>query len=172
MANVLCGKPGLHSLDASTADTLSKGLADRLGQDLPGYELDRLVLQTLGYSLRPPTTLDPRVEAALSALSDPDLCSTERPIARIASLVELSPSRLRYLFQTQVGVSLQRYLGWQRLMAALRVSAMGNSLTEAAHAAGFADSAHLSRVYRSTFGLKPSQVFGNSRFVQVKLHPE
>ncbi|RIH93508.1 AraC family transcriptional regulator [Meiothermus granaticius] len=47
---------------------------------------------------------------------------------------------------------------------------MGVSLTEAAHTAGFADSAHLSRVYRATFGLKPSPVFGNSRLVQVKLH--
>lgn len=170
VSGVLRDRPGLHTLNANTADTFSKGLTDYLGQDLPGYELDRLVLQTLGHPLLPSTSLDSRVEAALSALSNPDLYSAERPIARIASLVELSPSRLRHLFQTQVGVSLKRYRVWQRLMAALRASAMGVSLTEAAHTAGFADSAHLSRVYRATFGLKPSQVFGNSRLVQVKLH--
>jgi AraC family transcriptional regulator len=33
------------------------------------------------------------------------------------------------------------------------------SLTEAAHIAGFADSAHLSRTFRATFGVTPCLLF-------------
>jgi AraC-like DNA-binding protein len=38
-------------------------------------------------------------------------------------------------------------------MRALERYAAGRPLTEAAHAAGFADSAHLSRTFRRMFGL-------------------
>ena len=34
--------------------------------------------------------------------------------------------------------------------------ARGGTLTDAAHAAGYSDSAHLSRVFRATFGFRPS----------------
>jgi AraC family transcriptional regulator len=40
-------------------------------------------------------------------------------------------------------------------------------LTTAAHEAGFADSAHLSRTFRDTFGLAPSRIFKRSQFIQV-----
>jgi len=62
---------------------------------------------------------------------------------------------------------VQRYLLWQRLLIALASTARGVSLTEAAHGAGFADSAHMARTFREAFGLKPSEVFKNSRYVQV-----
>ena len=41
----------------------------------------------------------------------------------------------------------------QRLVRALQCYADGHSLTEAAHHASFADSAHFSRVFRRYFGL-------------------
>jgi AraC-like DNA-binding protein len=64
-------------------------------------------------------------------------------------------------------MSVQSYLRWQHLLAAIRISARGASLTEAAHTAGFADSAHLTRVFRATFGIPPSRFFKNSHAVQV-----
>jgi AraC-like DNA-binding protein len=67
--------------------------------------------------------------------------------------VHLSPSRLRHLFVEQTGLAFKTYLLWLRLVRALQVYAEGRSLTQAAHAAGFADSAHFSRVFRRTFGL-------------------
>ena len=42
---------------------------------------------------------------------------------------------------------------WRRLIRALEVYAGGQSLTEAAHMAGFSDSAHFSRVFKRFFGL-------------------
>jgi AraC-like DNA-binding protein len=41
------------------------------------------------------------------------------------------------------------------------------SLTEAADAAGFADSAHFSRTFRAMFGLTPSQILKRSKSVQI-----
>jgi len=67
--------------------------------------------------------------------------------------VHLSPSRLRHLFVEQTGLAYKTYLLWLRLVRALEVYVEGRSLTEAAHAAGFADSAHLSRTFKRTFGL-------------------
>jgi AraC family transcriptional regulator len=40
-----------------------------------------------------------------------------------------------------------------RIERAVQLYAGGRSLTEAAHQAGFADSAHFSRTFRRTFGL-------------------
>ena len=68
--------------------------------------------------------------------------------------IHLSPSRLRHLFVEQTGLAFKTYLLWLRLVKAVETySDEGCSLTEAAHLAGFSDSAHFSRVFRRTFGL-------------------
>ncbi|MBF6447880.1 helix-turn-helix domain-containing protein [Nocardia elegans] len=48
-------------------------------------------------------------------------------------------------------------------IAAVARTAAGDDVTAAAHAAGFADSAHLSRTCRATFGLPPSALSRNVR---------
>ena len=74
-------------------------------------------------------------------------------LASAAHGVYLSPSRLRHLFVEQTGVPFKTYLLWLRLIGAVQLYSQGaNSLTDAAHAAGFADSAHFSRVFKRTFG--------------------
>lgn len=70
-----------------------------------------------------------------------------------AAGVYLSPSRLRHLFVEQTGLPFRTYVLWLKLVRALEIYSEGQSLTEAAHAAGFADSAHFSRTFRRTFGL-------------------
>jgi AraC family transcriptional regulator len=50
------------------------------------------------------------------------------------------------------GLPFRTYLLWLRLTKAVGVFAGGRSLTEAAHEAGFADSAHFSRTFRRMFG--------------------
>jgi AraC-like DNA-binding protein len=49
------------------------------------------------------------------------------------------------LFRDQVGVPIRRYLLWHRYLTALSLLADRASVTHAAHAVGFADSAHLTR---------------------------
>lgn len=67
--------------------------------------------------------------------------------------VHLSGSRLRHLFVEQTGLAFRTYLLWLRLVRAVQLYSEGVSLTEAAHSAGFSDSAHFSRVFKRTFGL-------------------
>lgn len=74
-------------------------------------------------------------------------------VAAAAAGVHLSPSRLRHLFVEQTGLAFKNYQLWLRLVRAIEVYAQGASLTEAAHQAGFSDSAHFSRTFKRTFGL-------------------
>lgn len=73
-----------------------------------------------------------------------------------ADVANLSPSRFRHLFVAQTGVSFRAYLLWARVEAAVGAAMNGQSWTAAAHQAGFADSAHLSRTCRRTFGFAPA----------------
>jgi AraC-like DNA-binding protein len=86
--------------------------------------------------------------------------SGEAPGAKeLAASAQLSVSRLEHLFKAQFGVPLGAFKNWYRFRLAVKHLLNGNSITEAAHAAGFHDSAHLSHAFRDTFGLPPSQVF-------------
>lgn len=78
--------------------------------------------------------------------------------AFLASMVHLSESRFTHLFRQQTGLPLSRYLLWLRLFDGVAAVARGDNMTRAAHRAGFADLAHMSRSFRSTFGVVPSEL--------------
>ncbi|MBL0952669.1 MAG: helix-turn-helix domain-containing protein, partial [Pseudomonas sp.] len=100
----------------------------------------------------PRPVLDRRVE---QALLDIDALLLEKIDAlELASRVRLSLSQLERLFGDQVGLSIRRLVLWRRLRLALAMVLRGNNLTDAAHAANFADSAHFSRTVRSMFGIQ------------------
>ena len=73
-----------------------------------------------------------------------------------AAAAALSPGRFRHLFVAQTGTSFRAYVLWMRLNVAIQFAMAGQSWTEAAHAAGFADSAHLTRTFRRMFGINPA----------------
>jgi AraC-like DNA-binding protein len=111
-----------------------------------------------------PQHLDGRVVCALEYLRsalDHQVTSEE-----LGTAVSLSPSRIAHLFRAQSGLPLRRYALWLRLCAALEQMAASNSLTTAAHAVGFSDSAHLSRTFRQMHGITPSALLQHSRFIQ------
>lgn len=86
-------------------------------------------------------------------------------VAEIAAGVELSESRFSHLFTENVRVPVRRYLLWLRLRDAMHLLAQGTSLTEVAHEAGFADSAHLTRTFRSLLGIAPSALIRECRVI-------
>jgi AraC-like DNA-binding protein len=79
-------------------------------------------------------------------------------LADAAAVAGLSPDRLRHVFVRHTGLPFRTYVLWLRLLKATEAFARGESLTHAAHAAGFADSAHLSRTFRRTFGIAAAEL--------------
>ncbi len=76
----------------------------------------------------------------------------------LAKLVHLSSSRFLHLFRAEAGMSLSRYLLWMRLQIAINAIGQGANITTAAHQAGFADLAHMSRSFRATIGIPASHL--------------
>ena len=70
----------------------------------------------------------------------------------------LSPSRFRHLFVEQTGMALRPYILWRRFLHVWELLMAGSTLSAAAHEAGFADAAHLTRTSRSMFGFPPSAI--------------
>lgn len=79
-------------------------------------------------------------------------------LGRLAGELGLSTGHLSHLMADHIGMPFRRYVLWLRLLAATKAMGQGSTLTEAAHAAGFADSAHLNRTFRRMFGIAPSEV--------------
>lgn len=102
---------------------------------------------------------DTRVTEALAevdALLDGKVRALE-----IAAQVQLSLSQLERLFATHIGLPVRRLVRWRRLRLALVLALAGKSLTTAAHEAGFADSAHFSRVMREMFGVRADRTLAD-----------
>ncbi len=105
------------------------------------------------------------VQRALEVIREID--ADKVSVGEIASKVFLSESRLTHLFTREVGIPIRRYLLWRRMVQGIQMVLSGSSLTDAAHTAGFSDSAHMSRTFRDMFGFTPSEILKNSRFIQV-----
>jgi AraC-like DNA-binding protein len=82
----------------------------------------------------------------------------------VAAEVGLSRDRLSHLFAEQLGLGFRPYVLWKRLERAAHRLSFGENLTQAAHAAGFADASHMSRTFRRMFGIAPSDLAGWARF--------
>lgn len=109
---------------------------------------------------------DRRVAEVVGAMTDdPDRFTS---VADAAAHVGLSASRFQRLFKASVGVPFRRFRLWRRMAVAMTAVSEGRSLTEAAHQAGFAGSAHFSSAFRDMFGLAPTDLLSTS----VRFHVE
>ncbi|MFW5454131.1 AraC family transcriptional regulator [Thioalkalivibrio sulfidiphilus] len=81
----------------------------------------------------------------------------------LAALVHLSPTRFSHWFVEQTGLPLRSYAKWLRLTHAIQLLAGGWQMTNAAHEAGFSDSAHFSRTFRALLGIDPSSALAEVR---------
>lgn len=103
-------------------------------------------------------TLSPHVTAALTYLDE--AVDGKPSLDEAASVARISPSRLTHIFTDEIGIPFRKYVLWLRLRRVVDEISDGANLTEAAFAAGFSDSPHLSKVFRENFGLSPSALLG------------
>jgi AraC-like DNA-binding protein len=117
-------------------------------------EFARAVVQSLTEHAEPTVSSDERILRAVKYVNE----HLAAPISlkQVAGVACLSPSRFRHLFAEQTGMGLRQYVLWRRFVSVWEYRMGGASLSTAAHAAGFADSAHLTRTSRRMFGSPPS----------------
>jgi AraC family transcriptional regulator len=152
---------GLEVLDADLIAVAASRLAKAWRVEQSGEAAGAICLQLVREISRTPARepSDPRVLAAVEYIRQRlDQTILMPDVAREANL---SPGRFRHLFVQETGMPLRTYVLWRRLLHVWTLLMEGGTLAAAAHAAGFADAAHLSRTSRAMFGLAPSALSMN-----------
>jgi AraC family transcriptional regulator len=152
-----CGRSAIADLAPDTAEALvaplrSAYLAAATREAL--IALGQQSVSALAGQVPAKGSVDPRIARAIAWVRS--RLDTSISLAEAAAVAHLSPSRFRHLFVAQTGVSFRAYVLWARVETAVGAAMNGRTWTAAAHDAGFADSAHLSRTCRRMFGLTPA----------------
>lgn len=132
--------------------------------------VDRCIVHVLGPRVRQ-LVLSRESRVALRSMQRAIVEGRAPRLTDVADEVGLSATRLTHRFTREVGLSFRALVPWLRVAAAVRemqaerARGIEGSLTRAAHAAGFADAAHLTRTFRQLFGLPPSLVLSRARLV-------
>ena len=138
-----------------------------LEQPLESLEIAALIkhcVHALCTGAPPSRRMDERVTRVLAAIREAD--DLRMSIEDAAAMVFLSPSRFAHLFKQQVGLPFRRYMLWRKLARAVLVIGRERTIATAAHAADFADAAHLTRTFYQMFGIPPS-VMMRGQFFEI-----
>jgi len=114
----------------------------------------RHLIQALTRGVEPAVVSDERILRATAYIKSH--LESSLTLEEVAAQAFLSPSRFRHLFVEQTGMALRPYILWRRFLRVWELLMAGESLSTAAHRAGFADAAHLTRTSRRMFGFPPS----------------
>jgi len=108
--------------------------------------------------------MDPRVTTVLDAIRASDDLRISLDAA--ADMAFLSPTRFAHLFKEQVGLPFSRYMLWRKLTRAMVAIGSERTIAAGAHAADFADAAHLTRTFYQMVGMAPS-VLMRGEFTEI-----
>ncbi|WP_433604488.1 helix-turn-helix transcriptional regulator [Prescottella agglutinans] len=152
------GLVGEHRLGQEFEEVLER-VATQHADDVDAVSvIDSLIGATAPDGLRESARLSDPVRTALRYLERDG--GSQPTLAGAAAAAHISPSRLTHRFTREVGIPFRRYVLWVRLRTVAERMTFGDNLTRAAVTAGFSDSSHLSRVFKSNFGLSPSALLG------------
>jgi AraC family transcriptional regulator len=112
----------------------------------------------------PERRFDSRVNAVLDAIRASD--ELRMSLDTAADMAFLSATRFAHLFRDQVGLPFSRYMLWRKLTRAMVAVASSRTIAEAAHAADFADAAHLTRTFYQMVGMAPSALMRGD-FIEI-----
>ena len=100
--------------------------------------------------------MDRRIERVIALMRD-DI-TRGLPLREMARLVNLSPARLSYLFNSETGMSPARYLRSLRMSeAAILLSSTFLSIKEIMTRVGFKDESHFVRDFKRIHGATPTE---------------
>jgi AraC-like DNA-binding protein len=131
--------------------------------DAPALRRDEALIafgeRLFGRHVRP-ARIDERADAAPRAVRQAREfldahVDTRISLQDLEAVTGLPPSRLLRAFARTVGMSPHAYQRQSRLRHATALIRGGTSISDAALAAGFADQAHFTRLFRSTMGIPP-----------------
>lgn len=154
------GAGQMASVPTEEARSAARALFAAFAADASVPAMEQAAVATIaalcGATTEPDVELDPRLIRALEFIR----ARIAQPLSlgEVAASVALSESRFRHLFVSGTGSSFRAYLLWLRINLAIDAAMAGASWTAAAHEAGFADSAHLSRTHKRMFGIEPTAV--------------
>lgn len=109
---------------------------------------------------------DERIAKAIQLIKNS--CHKNISVADIGAQVNLSVPRLIQLFKQVTGTPIRRFRLWHRIFVTATKLTEGYTLTEAAIAAGFADYAQFSRVYRELVSASPGAARDNT---EIRVRP-
>jgi AraC family transcriptional regulator len=141
-----------------------KRFRERPMESLDPGALIRHCVHALSAGAPPARKIDSRVTKVLRQIQQSD--DLRVSLESAAASAFLSPSRFAHLFKQQLGLPFRRYLLWRKLTRAMLVIGREGTATAAAHAADFADAAHLTRTFSQMFGIPPS-VMLRGRFFEI-----
>jgi AraC family transcriptional regulator len=126
--------------------------------------LVRGCVQGLRPGLAPTRRFDSRVTTVLDAIRESD--DLRMSLDKGAAMACLSATRFAHLFRDQVGLPFSRYMLWRKLTRAMVAIASERTIAAAAHAADFADAAHLTRTFYQMVGMAPSALMRGD-FIEI-----
>jgi len=129
----------------------------RLGKDLTERRVDQWARMEF-LRKRSTVRIHPKVQRVVKYLREKIGTVDDFSLKTLAEISGLSQTRLMHVFTESVGVPLRPYILWLRLQRASCDLMDGQTVTQAAHNAGFADAAHLTRTFRRMLGTTPTEL--------------
>ncbi len=155
----------MHPDRLPQARAILQKFIDQPGDETETAQVVAEIVRLFGSGIMPQRTIDERVAKAIDVVQGMD--TRVASLEEIASKVFLSPSRFAHLFSDEVGIPFRRYLLWRRLTRAMVLATRGQTLSRAAHEAGFTDAAHFTRTFYQMFGIPPSAMLGQSDIYEI-----
>ena len=154
--------PGVLVLDRARFAELRADIVRAYEGRLTLAEAQRLfdrIVQAAVAQLPRTAPIDARLRRLHALLRDNPECS----LSALARELQMSYTGASHYFARSVGLPLRSYQLWLKYFTAADLRFTGGTLTKIAHAAGFADSAHLSHMWQASYGLSPSYSMDQDR---------
>lgn len=151
------GANGISAIDRKTLGDAAQHVFATWKVHKAGHETARAAqhaLNAVAGDTPPIVVSDERILRAIAYINRN--LSNPLTLDSIAKEAFLSPTRFRHLFVEQTGTAFRPYVLWRRFLRSWSLVRDGAALSAAAHEAGFADAAHLTRTSQRMFGFAPS----------------